>query len=88
MGDPPGEAAHGLHLLCLAQPLLEGALLRHVVDDELEALERAVRGPYRAAIQPHRDDAAVPAPPRHLFDGGAELLAPLEDPDPRLGVHI
>src|SRR2546422_92046 len=88
VGDAAGQAAHGLHFLGLAQPLLERALVRHVLDDELEALERPVRGPHWATVQAHRDNAAVPTPPDDLFDGGAELLATLEDAGARRGVHV
>src|SRR5256886_4299442 len=60
---------------CALPIFLERALVRHVLDDELEALERPVRGPHRATVQAHCDNAAVPTPPDDLFDGGAELLA-------------
>src|SRR2546430_14479745 len=88
VGDPARKAAHGLHFLRLAQPLLEGALFGHVLDDELEALDRTVRAAHRSTAQAHRDDAAVPAPPGDLFDGGAELLAAGDDASARRRIHV
>src|SRR2546422_6351468 len=37
------------------------------------------RAAHRSTAQAHRDDAAVPAHPGDLFDGGAELLAAGDD---------
>ncbi len=81
VGDAAGELADRLHLLGLAQLLLERAPLRHVLRDGLEAVDRASGPPYRAARESHQDFLAVPAPPcdLHAFDHVCALEA-REDP--------
>src|SRR5207247_1886122 len=74
VSDAAGELADRLHLLGLAQLLLERAPLRHVLRDRLEAVDRAVGAPHRAAGEADQDLLAVPALPHdllpfdHVFD--------------------
>ena len=81
VGDAAGELADRLHLLGLAQLLLERAPLRHVLRDGLEAVDRASGAPHRAARESHQDFFPVPAPPcdLHAFDHVCALEA-REDP--------
>src|SRR5205807_2171028 len=66
VGDAARELADRLHLLRLAQLVLQHAPLGHVLRERLEAIDRAVAPPQRPAAQPHKDLPAVPALPRDL----------------------
>ena len=59
MGDPAGELADRLHLLRLAQLLLELLLLGDVEQEALVAEDRALRVAHRDRLVEHPDDAAV-----------------------------
>ena len=77
MRDAASELADRLHLLRLAELLLESAPLAHILGDDFVTLHAAILEAHRAAVETHRDRLGILAPPHCLaFDG------------PGSGVHL
>ena len=90
MGDAAGQAAHGFHLLGLAELLFQGAALGDVLGKQFEedGVGFVAEG---ASGEAHADDAAVPACPVGIeaveFLQGAQVVGQAE-PLLRIGIQV